>query len=60
MFGSIRPYMGGYVVYTVRAAVSITIAVILSVVLYFFLYQIIAPLVAAISWARRPRCSTSA
>lgn len=46
MFGSVKPYMGGYLVYTVRAAVSISIAVILGVVPYFFLYQIIAPLVA--------------
>lgn len=46
MFGSVGPCMGEYVVYTVRAAVAISIAVILSVVPYFFLYQIIAPLVA--------------
>ncbi|MDO4538764.1 MAG: ABC transporter ATP-binding protein, partial [Coriobacteriales bacterium] len=38
--------MGRYIVYTVRAAISISIAVILSVVPYFFLYRIIAPLVA--------------
>ncbi len=46
MFSSVRPYMGRYVVYTARAAVSISVAVILSVVPYFFLFQIISPLVA--------------
>lgn len=46
MLDSVRPYMGKNLVYTVRAAVAITIAVILSVVPYFFLYQIIAPLIA--------------
>ncbi len=45
MFQSVKPYMGRYVVYTARAALSITFAVILSVVPYYFLYQIIAPLV---------------
>ena len=38
--------MGEYVVYTARAAISITAAVVLSVIPYLFLYQIIAPLVA--------------
>lgn len=46
MFSSVRPYMGEYFTFTVRAAVSISLAVILSVVPYLFLYQIIAPLVA--------------
>ncbi|MBQ9686960.1 MAG: ABC transporter ATP-binding protein [Oscillospiraceae bacterium] len=44
MFQKVRPYMGEYMKYTKRAAVSVTIAVILSVVPYFLLYQIIAPL----------------
>lgn len=38
------PYMGEYMKYTKRAAVSVTVAVILSVIPYFLLYQIIAPL----------------
>ena len=46
MFSSVRPYMGAYIVYTVRAAVAISVAVILGMVPYFFLYRIIAPLVA--------------
>lgn len=46
MFSSVKPYMGTYGIYTVRAAISISVAVVLSVVPYFFLYQIIAPLVA--------------
>ena len=46
MFKSVRPYMGRYVIFTARAAVSISAAVILSVVPYLFLYQIISPLVA--------------
>ena len=46
MFKKIRPYMGGYVSCTKRAAVSVTAAVILGVVPYFLLYQIIAPLTA--------------
>ncbi len=37
--------MGGYIRYTKRAAVAVTLAVILSVIPYFLLYQIIAPLV---------------
>ncbi|MCR5825647.1 MAG: ABC transporter ATP-binding protein/permease [Oscillospiraceae bacterium] len=44
MFQKVRPYMGEYMKYTKRAAVSVTIAVILSVIPYFLLYQIIAPL----------------
>ena len=44
MFQKVRPYMGEYMKYTRRAAVSVTIAVILSVIPYFLLYQIIAPL----------------
>ena len=44
MFQKVRPYMGEYMKFTGRAAVSITIAVILSVIPYFLLYQIIAPL----------------
>ncbi|MBQ9663465.1 MAG: ABC transporter ATP-binding protein [Oscillospiraceae bacterium] len=44
MFNKVRPYMGEYMKYTKRAAVSVTIAVILSVVPYFLLYRIIAPL----------------
>ncbi len=44
MFKKVRPYMGEYMKYTRRAAVSVTVAVILSVVPYFLLYQIIAPL----------------
>lgn len=46
MFSSVKPYMAGYGIYTLRAAISISIAVILNVIPYFFLYQIIAPLVA--------------
>ena len=46
MFSSVRPYMGRYITYTIRAAISITFAVVLSVIPYLFLYQIIAPLVA--------------
>ncbi len=45
MFQKVRPYMGGYIRYTKRAAVAVTLAVILSVIPYFLLYQIIAPLV---------------
>ena len=37
--------MGEYMKYTVRAAISVSIAVILSVIPYFVLYQIIDPLV---------------
>ena len=44
MYKKIKPYMGGYLHYTRRSAVSITAAVILSVVPYFLLYQLIAPL----------------
>ena len=44
MYKKIKPYMGGYLRYTRRSAVSITAAVILSVVPYFLLYQLIAPL----------------
>ena len=44
MYKKIKPYMGGYLCYTRRSAVSITAAVILSVVPYFLLYQLIAPL----------------
>ena len=44
MFQKVRPYMGAYMKYTRRAAVSVTVAVILSVIPYFLLYQIIAPL----------------
>lgn len=44
MFKKVRPYMGEYMKYTKRAAVSVTVAVILSVIPYFLLYQIIAPL----------------
>ena len=44
MFKKVRPYMGEYMKYTKRAAISVTIAVILSVIPYFLLYQIIAPL----------------
>lgn len=44
MFEKVRPYMGEYMKYTKRAAVSVTVAVILSVIPYFLLYQIIAPL----------------
>ncbi len=44
MFQKIKPYMGGYIRYTKRAAVAVTLAVILSVIPYFMLYQIIAPL----------------
>ena len=44
MYKKIKPYMGGYLRYTRRSAVSITVAVILSVVPYFLLYQLIAPL----------------
>jgi len=44
MFQKVRPYMGGYIRYTKRAAVAVTLAVILSVIPYFLLYQIIAPL----------------
>ena len=46
MFKSVRPYMGRYVTFTARAAVSITVAVILSAAPYLFSYQIISPLVA--------------
>ena len=46
MFQKIKPYMGEYLRYTRRSAVSITAAVILSVAPYFLLYQIIAPLTA--------------
>ena len=46
MFQKVRPYMGGYIRYTKRAAVAVTLAVILSVVPYFLLYQIIAPLLS--------------
>lgn len=42
MYKKIKPYMGGYLRYTRRSAVSITAAVILSVVPYFLLYQLIA------------------
>ncbi len=45
MFQKVRPYMGDYIGYTRRAAVSVTAAVILSVIPYFLLYQIIAPLI---------------
>ena len=45
MYKKIKPYMGGYLCYTRRSAVSITAAVILSVVPYFLLYQLIAPLI---------------
>ena len=38
--------MGKYLIYTVRAVISISAAVILNVVPYFFLYQIITPLVS--------------
>ena len=44
MFKKVRPYMGEYMTYTKRAAVSVTAAVILSMIPYFLLYQIIAPL----------------
>ncbi|MBE7005396.1 MAG: ABC transporter ATP-binding protein, partial [Ruminococcaceae bacterium] len=44
MFRKVKPYMGTYLRYTRRAAVSITAAVILSVIPYLLLYQIIAPL----------------
>ena len=46
MFQKVKPYMGEYIRYTWRAAVSVTAAVILSIIPYFFLYQIIAPLTA--------------
>lgn len=46
MFEKIKPYMGGYIRYTRRAAVSVTLAVVLSVIPYFLLYQIIAPLLS--------------
>ena len=36
MFRKVRPYMGEYMKYTRRAAVSVTVAVILSVIPYFF------------------------
>ena len=45
MFQKVKPYMGEYMKYTVRAAISVSIAVILSVIPYFVLYQIIDPLV---------------
>lgn len=45
MFQKVRPYMGDYIGYTRRAALSVTAAVILSVIPYFLLYQIIAPLI---------------
>lgn len=46
MFEKVKPYMGGYIRYTRRAAVSVTLAVVLSVIPYFLLYQIIAPLLS--------------
>ena len=44
MYKKIKPYMGEYLRYTRRSAISITAAVILSVVPYFLLYQLISPL----------------
>ena len=49
MFQKVKPYMGEYMKYTVRAAISVSVAVILSVVPYFILYQIIDPLVRGIA-----------
>lgn len=46
MYKKIKPYMGEYLSFTRRSAVSITIAVILSVVPYFLLFQLISPLLA--------------
>lgn len=45
MFQKVKPYMGAYTIYTIRAAVSVSAAVILSVIPYFLLYQVIDPLV---------------